>query len=111
MHGLTHFLLDLPTHGFSTGEKKLKKLSQTGFRNGGSFLELLKVFFVLKFANFFIISKLIVKAFSLLEIAIHFLYVLNLESLGFFVGNSPPIISYLYHFPSIWLGNLKSNGG
>ena len=45
MHGLTHFLLDLlPTHGFSNGEKNLKKISQPSFRNGGSLLELLKIF-------------------------------------------------------------------
>ena len=82
MHGLTHFLLDLlPTHGFSIGEKNLKKNFQTGFRNGGSFLELLKIFFVLKCANLLTTSKLTVKAFSLLEIVIHFLSVLNLKSL------------------------------
>ena len=85
MHGLTHFLLDLlPTHGFSNGEKNLKKISQPSFRNGGSFLELLKIFFVLKFANLLTTSKLIVIYFSLLEIVIHSLFVLNLESLGFF---------------------------
>ena len=94
MHGLTHFLLDLlPTHGLSIREKKLKKVSQTGFRNGGSFLELLKIYFVLKFANLLITSKLIVKAFSLLEIAIHFLSVLNLESLGFLLGLHYPQLS------------------
>ena len=51
------------------------------------------------------------KAFSLWEIVIHYPSVLNSESLGFFVGNSPPIIFYQHHFPSIWLGSLKSNGG
>ena len=74
-------------------------------------MKLLKIFFVLKFANLLITSKLTVKAFSLLEIAIHSLSVLNLESLGFFVGTSLPIISYLHHISSIWLGNSKSNGG
>ena len=112
MHGLTHFLLDLlPTHGFSIGEKNLKKNLQTGFRNGGSFLELLKIFFVLKFANLLITSKLTMKVFSLMEITIHSLSVLNLESLGFFVGTLLPIISCLHLIPSIWLGNSKSNGG
>ena len=112
MHGLTHFLLDLlPTQGYSIGEKKLKKISQTGFRNGGSLLKLLKIYFVLKFANLLITSKLTMKKFSLLEIAIHFLSVLNLESLGFFVGTSLPTTTCLLHFPSIWLGNSKSNGG
>ena len=51
------------------------------------------------------------KAFSLWEIVIHGLFVLNSESLGFFVGNSPPIIFFMHHFPSIWLENSKSNGG
>ena len=97
MHGLTHS----PTLGFSIGEKILKNLFQIGFRNGGYFLEPIKIFFVLKFTNTLTISKPIVKTFSLLEIVIHFLFVLNLESLGFFVGNSPPIISCLHHFPSI----------
>ena len=64
MHGLTHSLLDLlPTLGFSIGEKNLKNLFQIGFMNGGYFLEPLKIFYVLKFANPFTISKLIVKTF------------------------------------------------
>ena len=112
MIGLTHFLLDLlPTHGFSIWEKNLKQIFQTGFRNGGSFLELLKIFFVLKFANLLTTSKLTMKVFSLLEIVIHSLFVLNLKSIGFFVGNFLLIILCLHHFPNIWLGNSKSNGG
>ena len=88
MHGITLSLLDhLPIHGFSIGEKNFKKLSQTGFRNGGYFLVRLKIIFVLKSANPFITSKPIVKTFSLQETVIHFPFVLNLESLGFFVGN------------------------
>ena len=51
------------------------------------------------------------KAFSLIEIAIHFFSVLKLESLGFFIRTSPPINSCLHHFPRILLGKLKSNGG
>ena len=90
---------------------KISKFSQTGFRNGGSFLELLKIFFVLKFANLLTTSKLTVKVFSLLEIVIHSLSVFNLESLGFFVRNLLLIIFGLHHIPSIWLGNSKSNGG
>ena len=112
MHGLTHSMLDLlPIHGFSIGEKKFKQNFQTSFRNGGSILELFKIFYVLKLENLLIISKQVVKAFSLWEIVIHYLSVLNLESLGLVVGNLPPIASCLLHFPNIWLGNLKSNGG
>ena len=45
MHGLTHSLLDLlPTLDFSTREKNLKNIFQIGFRNGGYFLEPLKMF-------------------------------------------------------------------
>ena len=51
------------------------------------------------------------KVFSLWKIVIHCPFVLNSESLGLFVGNSPPIIFCLHHSPSIWLGNSKSNGG
>ena len=87
MHGLTHFLLDLsPTHGFSMGEKNLKKKFQIGFKNGGSFLELLKIFFVLKFANILITSKLTMKSFSLMEIDIHSLSILNLDPLDSLLG-------------------------
>ena len=112
MLGLTLSLLDHPpTLGFSIEEKKLKNLFQIGFKNGGFFLVPLKIFSVLKFANHLIISKPIVKTFSLQEIVIHFPFVLNLGSLGFFVGNSLRTIFCQHHFPSIWLGNLKLNGG
>ena len=67
--------------------------------------------FVLKSANLLIISKLIVKVFSLLEIVIHSLFVLNLGSLGFFVGILLPIVFCLHRIPSIWLGNSRLNGG
>ena len=49
--------------------------------------------------------------FSLLETAIHSYFVLNLESLGFYVGIYVLTISNQAHSLSIWLGNLKSNGG
>ena len=112
MHGLTLSMLDLLSiHGFSIGEIRFKLIFQIGFRNGGSFLELFKTFSVLKLENLLIISKQIVKAFFLWEIVIHYHYVLNLESLGFFVRNSPLIIFCQHLFPSIWLGSLKSNGG
>ena len=66
MHGLTLSMLDLlPIHGFSAGEKKFKQIFQNGFRNGGSFLELFKIFYVLKLENLLIISKQTVKVFSL----------------------------------------------
>ena len=108
MHGLIHSLLDLlPTLGFSIGKKNLKNIFQIGLTNGGYFLEPLKIFSVLKFENLLTISKPIVKTFSLMEIVIHFPFVLNLKFLGFFVGNSPPTISCLHHFPNIWPGNSK----
>ena len=107
----TFYVRPCPIHGFSIGEKKPKHLFQTGFKNGDSFLELFKTFSVLKLENLLIISKKIVKVFSLWEIAIHYPFSLNLESLGFFVGNLPPIIFCLHHSLGIWLGNSKSNGG
>ena len=58
-----------------------------------------------------ITTNQIVIVFSLLEIAIRFFFVLNLESLGFYVGNFVPTIFSQAHSLSIWLGNLKSNGG
>ena len=75
------------------------------------FLELLQISFVLKSANLLIISKLIAKAFSFLEIAIHFLFVLSLESLGFFARILLPIAFCLHFIPNIWLRNSKLNGG
>ena len=88
MLGTILSLLDhLPICGFSIGEKNFKKLFQIGFRNGGFFLVPVKTFSVLKSANLLIILKQIVRTFSPQEIVIHFPFVLNLESLGFFVGN------------------------
>ena len=88
MLGITLSLLDhLPIHGFSIREKNFKEIFQISFKNGGCFLVPLKIFFVLKFANPLTILKPIVRTFSLQEIVIHFAFVLNLESLGFFVGN------------------------
>ena len=71
---------------FFNWEKKPKHLFQTGFKNGDSFLELFKTFSVLKLENLLIISKQIVKVFSLWEIVIHYLFALNLESLGSLLG-------------------------
>ena len=65
----------------------------------------------MKSKNLLIMSKTTVIASSFLEIATHYSFVLNLESLGFYVG------TFLFNKPnqahslSIWLGNLKSNGG
>ena len=94
-----------------TGMKKCKKLFQIGFRNGGYLWVPLQIFSVLKSSKLLIISKPIVIASSLLEIAIHFSFVLNLESLGFFVGIFVPTKLNQAHSLSIWLGNSKSNGG
>ena len=78
--------------GFLTGEKKYKKAFQTGFRNGGFLWELPQTFFVLKLANLLNFLKPIVRASSLLEIVTHYFSVLNLESLGFYVGTFVPTI-------------------
>ena len=97
--------------GFSTGMKKCKVLFQTGFRNGGFLWVPLQTFSALKSANLLIISKPTVRASSLLEIATRYSFVLNLESLGIYVGIFVPTILIQAHSRSIWLGNLKSNGG
>ena len=97
--------------GFSTGMKKCKKLFQTGFRNGGYLWVPLQIFSVMKSKNLLIMSKPTVIASSLLEIAIRYSFVLNLESLGFYVGIFVPTKPNQAHSLSIWLGNSKSNGG
>ena len=74
-------------------------------------MELLQISFVLKSVNLLTISKLIVKDFSLMEIAIYSHFVLSLESLEFFAGILLPIAFCLHLIPSIWLGNSKLNGG
>ena len=97
--------------GFLTGMKKCKKVFQIGFRNGGYLWVQLQIFFVLKSSKLLNTSKPIVIAFSLLEIVIHSSFVLNLESLGFYVGIFVPTNLNQAHSLSIWLGNSKSNGG
>ena len=49
--------------------------------------------------------------FSLMEIDIHFIFVLSLESLGFYARTL--LLTIFFHplFLSIWQGNLKLNGG
>ena len=71
----------------------------------------LKIFYVLKFKNLLNMSKPTAIASSLLEIAIRYYFVLNLESLGFYVGIFVPTNLNQAHSLSIWLGNSKSNGG
>ena len=97
--------------GFLTGMKKCKEVFQIGFRNGGFLWELLQIFFVLKSINLLNTSKRTVRASSLLEIATRYSFVLNLESLGFYVGIFVPTNLNQAHSLSIWLGNSKSNGG
>ena len=97
--------------GFSTGMKKCKEVFQIGFRNGGFLWVPPQIFFVLKFINLLNISKPTVRASSLLEIVTRYFSVLNLESLGFYVGIFVPTILIQAHSLSIWLGNSKSNGG
>ena len=72
--------------GFLTGMKKCKNVFQTGFRNGGYLWVPLQIFYVLKLAKLLNTSKPTVIASSLLEIVIRYSFVLNLESLGFYVG-------------------------
>ena len=112
MLGIILFVLDqVLIPGFSTGMKKCKDLFQNGFRNGGFLWVLPQIFSVLKSKNLLNISKSTVRAFSLLEIATHYSFELNLESLGFYVGIFVPTILNQAHSLSIWLGNSKSNGG
>ena len=88
MHGIILFVLDqtlIP--GFLTGAKKYKKAFQTGFRNGGFLWVPPQTFFVLKLVNHLNILKPTMRAISLLHIVTHYFSVLNLESLGFYVGN------------------------
>ena len=101
----------IPIPGFLTGMKKCKKVFQIGFRNGGYSWVPAQIFSVLKSSKLLNTSKPIVIAFSLLEIVIHFSFVLNLESLGFYVGIFVPTKISQAHSLSIWLGNSKSNGG
>ena len=51
------------------------------------------------------------RASSLLEIVTHYISVLILESLGFYVGTFVPTIFLQANSLSIWLGNSKLNGG
>ena len=96
--------------GFLTGMKKCKEVFQIGFRNGGFLWVPLQIFYVLKSTNLLNTSKPTVITSSLLEIATHYSFVLNLESLGFYVGIFVPINLNQAHSLSIWLGNSKSNG-
>ena len=91
--------------GFLTGMKKCKEVFQIGFRNGGFLWELLQIFFFLKSINLLNTSKPTVRASSLLEIATRYSFVLNLESLGFYVGIFVPTNLNQAHSLSIWLGN------
>ena len=101
----------IPIPGFLTGMKKFKEVFQTGFRNGGFLWVPLQTFFVLKSINILNTSKPTVRASSLLEIATRYSFVLNLESLGFYVKTFVPTILSQAHSLSIWLGNSKLNGG
>ena len=96
---------------FLSGMKKCKEVFQIGFRNGGFLWVPPQIFSILKFKNLLNISKPTVRASSLLEIATRYSFVLNLESLGFYVGNFVPTSLSQAHSLSIWLGNSKSNGG
>ena len=97
--------------GFLTGLKKCKEVFQIGLRNGGFLWVPLQIFSVLYSTNLLNTSKPTVIASSLLKIATHYSFVLNLESLRFYVGIFVPINLNQAHSLSIWLGNSKSNGG
>ena len=108
MLGTIHFVYGQPLiPGFLTGMKKCKKVFQIGFRNGGYLWEPPQIFYVLKSSKLSNTSKPIVIASSLLEIAIRYSFVLNLESLGFYVGIFVPTKLNQTHSLSIWLGNSK----
>ena len=107
MLGIILFVLDqILIPGFLTGVKKYKKAFQSRFRNCGFLWVPPQTFFVLKLANLLNISKPTVRASSLLETVIqliqkkkkkkktviHYFSVLNLESLGFYVGTIVPTI-------------------
>ena len=112
MHGIILFVSgQILISGFLTGMKKCKDLFQTGFTTGGFLWVPPQIFYVLKFFFFFNISKPTVRASSLLEIATRYSFVLNLESLGFYVGIFVPTNLSQAHSLRIWLGNSKSNGG
>ena len=87
MLGTIHFVSgQILIPGFLTGMKKCKKVFETGFRNGGYSWVPPQIFSVLKSSKLLITSKLTVIASSLLEIAIHFSFVLNLEySINYFI--------------------------
>ena len=95
--------------GFSIGKKKCKYLFQIGFRNCDFLWVPLQIFYVLKLKNLLNMSKPTVITSSLLEIATRYFFVLNLESLGFYVGIFVPTNLNQAHSLSIWLGNSKSN--
>ena len=97
--------------GFLIGMKKCKEVFQIGFRNSGFLWVPPQIFSVLKFKNVLTTSKPTVRASSLLEIATRYSFVLNLESLGLYVGIFVPANLSQAHSLSIWLGNSKSNGG
>ena len=97
--------------GFLSGMKKCKDLFQIGFENGGFLWVPPQIFSVLKSKNLLNTSKPTVRASSLLEIATHYSFVLNLESLGFYVGIFDPTNLSQAHSLSIWIGNSKLNGG
>ena len=68
-------------------------------------------FFGLKSKGLLIFSNQIVIVFSLMEIAIYFIFVLGLESLRFYARTL--LLTIFLHplFLSIWQRNLKLNGG
>ena len=97
--------------GFLTRVKKYKKSFSNWFQEWWLLWVLPQTFFVLKLAKLLNFSKPTVRASSLLEIVTHYFSVLNLESLGFYVGTFVPTIFLQAHSLSIWLGNSKLNGG
>ena len=96
---------------FLTRMKKCKNNFQIGFNNGGFLWVPLQIFYVLKSKNILNTSETTVIASSLLKIAIHFSFVLNLESLGFYVGTIAFNKPNQAHSLSIWPRNSKLNGG
>ena len=112
--GTIHFsFVPLITLGFFIGvmKSKIKLIFQIGFKNGGYFLAPLKIFYVLKFlkdTNTFL--NMIVIWFRL-PIPKYYISFQNFKFLRFSIGTLFSHRLFMRHFPRIWQGNSKSNGG
>ena len=101
------------TLGFSIRvmRSKIKLIFQTGFKNGGYFLVSSKTFSVLKFLKNIITLLSMEVIWFRLPVQKYYSFFQDSKFLGFFVGTSSSRKWFLFHFPRIWQGNLKLNGG